>query len=681
MALRSRTAPSATRDAGTRITVVVRVRPQNQRELSAVQGSLIDVVDDRVLIFDPPGERTRKQTFLQTSQSRAKNLHFGFDKVLGPNSTQEDVFEVVKNAIFPERGGLLDGINCTVFAYGATGSGKTFSMAGNSENPGIMARSVECIFTTLEQQGGRRPKLKMSYLEIYNEQIRDLLKPSDDPSKELKIVEDPKKGISVTGLSFCYPESTEEVLELIQIGNNRRTQAQTESNPVSSRSHAVCQIEVENCDDLPGVSSSHPVGKLSLIDLAGSERATSNTGIRLRESAKINCSLLALSNCINALCTQSSFIPFRQSKLTRLLKDSLGGNCKTVCLSCVSSSYLTYDDTFSTLQYANKTKNIRTNVTRNTLNVKARISQYPKMIAELREQIQILQAQGGNMAVVETFQKSIQQPFVNHKNALQTMLDQELHSVQSENDTKQQLLALQRISNSDFNSQIDNKIKQFVAECGKRRPKTSSSMVETVERMKILELENLALKGKLQIAQQQISLQQNVIRNLNQNSNEESIPVPPITISVPPKPVKEEETTKQTPVEPVTENEDKNEDTTITDIEHTITSRYPFVPVSARKTTFSADANRPVTPAGEATRILKQKFQEAQRMHMEIRKPLETKLGNGNIMPTSGLSKPPIRSLMDQLSQRVAAVNMNMPTNEEPTGILLSSRLLTRIGR
>lgn len=514
MSSRIQSAPVKSRNAGTRISVVVRVRPPNQREIASAQGNVIHVLDDRVLIFDPPGERIQKAKCVQTSQSRAKNLHFGFDKVLSPENTQEDVFDVVKNSIFSEEGGLLDGFNCTVFAYGATGSGKTFSMAGTPENPGLMSRAVQYIYTSLEGMG-RKAKLKLSYLEIYNERIRDLISPSEDNNKDLKLIEDPEKGIIVSGLSYCYPTNTDEVLQLISIGNSRRTQAQTDSNPVSSRSHAVCQIEVENCEDIPDIQSNHAIGKLSLIDLAGSERATTNTGIRLRESGKINCSLLALSNCINALCTQSTFIPFRQSKLTRLLKDSLGGNCKTVCLSCVSPSYLTYDDTYSTLQYANKTKNIRTNVTKNVLNVRAQVSQYPKIIAELKAYIQQLENQKGGNSLAESFAKSIEEPFNKEKQSILSLYNREMQNITG-TDVKQQMMALQKMTNSDIKRKVTLKLSAFTTECIRKRPTQSNRAIDNEQKIKMLELENISLKGQLELYEKQISIQQNVIRSLSQ---------------------------------------------------------------------------------------------------------------------------------------------------------------------
>jgi kinesin family protein 18/19 len=613
-------APPSSRDIGTRITVVVRVRPPNPREILSAQGNVIHILDDRVLVFDPPGERIQKQTFLQTSQGRPKELHFGFDKVLSPASTQEDVFNVIKASVFAPTGGLLDGFNCTVFAYGATGSGKTFSMAGTPAAPGIMSRAVEHLFTSLSEQSGRRAKLKLSYLEIYNEQVRDLLAPPDEPPKRLEIVEDPEHGMSVTGLRSWYPENTDEVLELIQIGNNRRTQAQTDSNPVSSRSHAVCQIIVENCEDLPGLSAEHPVGKLSLIDLAGSERATTNRGLRLAESAKINCSLLALSNCINALCTQSSFIPFRQSKLTRLLKDSLGGNCRTVCLSCISPSYLCYDDTYSTLQYANKTKNIRTNLTRNTLNVKARISQYPQIIAELRAQVQQLQAQGGRAGAVESFKRAIEGPFQTQKNSIAALAAKELQDIPP-SDVKQQILALQRTANSDIKRRCAQRIAAFSAECIKKRPAAAMGppkLIDEEQQMKILELENCALRAQIEVNERQLAIAHRVVDRLTEDG------LPPGR-----------------------------------SLELTASGE-------AFRDSGTVDSARRPVRAPDPARALRQKCIDAQNAQAESnRRPFESK-GPGPM----AVSKQRIRLLMDQLSQRVAAVGI------PPSGFVQQSRIL-----
>jgi hypothetical protein len=606
--------PPAPTDIGSRITVIVRVRPPNSRETASSQGDVVHVIDDRVLIFDPPGERVQKQTFLQTSQSRAKDLHFGFDKVLSPISTQEDVFEVVKSTIFSEQGGLLDGFNCTVFAYGATGSGKTFSMAGTAAAPGLMSRAVAHIFQGLEEQG-RRAKLKLSYLEIYNEQVRDLFVSDGEQRKKLKIVEHSESGINVTNLRHFYPENTDQVLELIQIGNSRRMQAQTDSNPVSSRSHAICQIVVENCEDMPTLAGDHPIGKLTLIDLAGSERATTNTGKRLKETAKINCSLLALSNCINALCTQSSFVQFRQSKLTRLLKDSLGGNCKTVCLSCVSPSYLCHDDTYSTLQYANKTKNIRTNLTRNTLNVKVRVSQYPRIIAELTAQIQQLQAQGGRPAALDAFQKAIEPPFNSCKFSIQTIVNRELQDL-PDADVKQQILALQRMANSDLKRKLGQRLTAFGSECNKKRPAAAicpPKVIDDEQRLKALELENIALKAQLALNEKLLTIHHQVMDHLVH-------PKPDIAVK-----------------RPFTFLTEPIRETPLRTVELTIPITDPSTPTFESIYDRWATGKRRTPSLADATATVRKKFEDTQKLQ------------------TPGDRTLSVRFLINQLSERVAA--------------------------
>ncbi|EAY16829.1 Kinesin motor domain containing protein [Trichomonas vaginalis G3] len=512
------------RSSGTSVTVVVRVRPANDREKSVQQGSLIKTIDDRFLVFDPPGERAQKQTFISSRGNRAKNISFGFDKIFDETSTQSEVFDFVKNIIFQENGGLLDGFNCTVLAYGASGSGKTFSMAGTQENPGLMSRSVEHIFQSIKLRTGRAAKIRMSYLEIYNENIRDLLNPTDSKNKELKIVDDPEHGITVTGLSHCYPTNTDEVLRLVQIGNTNRTQAPTEANPFSSRSHAILQIIVENCDDVPGMSTTSQIGKLSLIDLAGSERATSNTGVRLRETAKINCSLLALGNCITALCNGSSHIPFRQSKLTRLLMDSLGGNCKTICLSCISPSYATYEDTFNTLQYANKAKNIKTNVKKNTVNVKAHVAEYQAMIEKLRTQVQELQQTAVNIPLITAYGRACDTILQSQRTKIQSMLTASLPS--QEQDLQTRFESLSTIKPTDFTRRVMQRVNAYLQESHKNRPQVQEQKkwLDQEQQIRALKLEKLALSAVNELYQAQVAVQREVIQNLSlrkQNDGDE----------------------------------------------------------------------------------------------------------------------------------------------------------------
>jgi kinesin family protein 18/19 len=229
----------------------------------------------------------------------------------------------------------------------------------------------------------------VSYLEIYNETIRDLL--TDGPSPVLNLREGNNR-VAVPGLSEHAPHSAEEVIQMIHRGNSNRQVSPTEANAVSSRSHAVLSVNVKRRARTADISEDYSLATLSVIDLAGSERAsvTKNKGERLLEGANINRSLLALGNCINALCDprKRGHVPYRDSKLTRLLKHSLGGNCKTVMIVCVSPSSQHYDETHNTLQYANRAKEIKTKVTRNVVSVDRHVSQYVRVIFELRQELE-----------------------------------------------------------------------------------------------------------------------------------------------------------------------------------------------------------------------------------------------------------------------------------------------------
>ncbi|OBA15609.1 uncharacterized protein OGAPODRAFT_16488, partial [Ogataea polymorpha] len=241
--------------------------------------------------------------------------------------------EVYEFSTKPLLDSVLDGFNATIFAYGATGCGKTFTISGTPENPGIIFLAMQDLFNRInEMEDTQRAEITLSYLEIYNETIRDLLNPSTDP-RSLILREDENKRITVANLSTHTPNSVDEVMDLIIIGNKNRTVSPTEANSTSSRSHAILQINVLRKPRTADLNEEHTYATLSFIDLAGSERAsaTRNKGARLHEGANINKSLLALGNCINALCDprKHNHVPYRDSKLTRLLKFSLGGNCKT----------------------------------------------------------------------------------------------------------------------------------------------------------------------------------------------------------------------------------------------------------------------------------------------------------------------------------------------------------------
>lgn len=326
---------------------------------------------------------------------RVKDQTFGFDRIFDDSAQQADVYEATTKPLLDN---VLDGYNATVFAYGATGCGKTHTITGTVQQPGIIFLTMQELFERVgELSTDKVTEISLSYLEIYNETIRDLLTDGTTPRGGLMLREDSNQAVSVSGLSSHHPRNVEEVMDMIMRGNQMRTMSPTEANATSSRSHAVLQINVAQKDKNAGVEEPHTMATLSIIDLAGSERAsaTKNRGERLLEGANINKSLLALGGCINALCDprKRNHIPYRNSKLTRLLKFSLGGNCKTVMIVCVSPSSEHFDETQNTLRYANRAKNIQTKVTRNVYNVNRHVKDFLVKIDEQMALINELKAQ------------------------------------------------------------------------------------------------------------------------------------------------------------------------------------------------------------------------------------------------------------------------------------------------
>ncbi|KAH6623236.1 P-loop containing nucleoside triphosphate hydrolase protein [Chaetomium tenue] len=406
------------------ITVAVRVRPFTIREAAQLvknddttlflgDGSLaaaptpklhqrglrpvIKVVDDRCLVFDPP-EDSPVQKFTRSvvpaAGKKVKDQVFAFDRIFDQTACQSDVYEGTTKGLLDS---ILDGYNATVFAYGATGCGKTHTITGTAQHPGIIFLTMQELFEKIgERSGEKTTEVSLSYLEIYNETIRDLLVPGGS-KQGLMLREDSNQAVTVAGLTSHHPKDVQEVMDMIVQGNEYRTVSPTAANAVSSRSHAVLQINIAQKDRNAAVNEPHTMATLSIIDLAGSERAsaTKNRGERLLEGANINKSLLALGSCINALCDprKKNHVPYRNSKLTRLLKFSLGGNCKTVMIVCVSPSSEHFDETQNTLRYANRAKNIQTKVTRNVFNVNRHVKDFLVKIDEQMALIKELKAQ------------------------------------------------------------------------------------------------------------------------------------------------------------------------------------------------------------------------------------------------------------------------------------------------
>ncbi|XP_048187275.1 kinesin-like protein KIF27 isoform X2 [Perognathus longimembris pacificus] len=331
---------------------------------------------------------------------------FTFDFVFGKNSTQDEIYNT---CIKPLVLSLIEGYNATVFAYGQTGSGKTYTIGGGhvasvvEGQKGIIPRAIQEIFQSVSENPNIDFNIKVSYIEVYKEDLRDLLE-LETSMKDLHIREDEKGNTVIVGVKECHVESVDEVMSLLEVGNAARHTGTTHMNEHSSRSHAIftisiCQVEknAEASDDGSWYSHRHIISKFHFVDLAGSERVTKtgNTGERFKESIQINSGLLALGNVISALGDprrKSSHIPYRDAKITRLLKDSLGGSAKTVMITCVSPSSSDFDESLNSLKYANRARNIRNKPTLNFSPKSDRMDEMEFEIKLLREALQSQQA-------------------------------------------------------------------------------------------------------------------------------------------------------------------------------------------------------------------------------------------------------------------------------------------------
>ena len=388
--------------------VIVRCRPMNGKEktLSCAKILTIDQNILQVGITKPrilgsevaAGKTTSDKPLGDPSEYEPKR--FTFDGVYDDDSTQKEVYE---DTAYPLLTSVFDGYNGTIFAYGQTGCGKTFTMEGVRSVPelkGIIPTTFAQVFSLISTSAapGKQFLVRASYIEIYNEEVRDLT--SDNPKLRCELKEDKDKGVYIKGLNNVEVKDEAELEAVMTKGNSNRTVGATLMNADSSRSHSIFCITVE-CSEPDTVKGGDEMkirqGKLNLVDLAGSERQgkTQAEGVRLKEATKINLSLSALGNVIEALVANAGgkqrHIPYRDSKLTRLLSDSLGGNTKTIMIAAVSPADYNYDETLSTLRYANRAKNIKNKPKVNEDPKDALLKEYQDEIRQLKA---ILQNQG-----------------------------------------------------------------------------------------------------------------------------------------------------------------------------------------------------------------------------------------------------------------------------------------------
>jgi len=368
------------KDTGDNVRVVVRCRPLNGKEKNEMKCKVAVKCDE-----------ARGTITVQQSASRSADPPkvFTFDRVFGPESKQTDVYNDAARAIVE---GALEGYNGTIFAYGQTGTGKTFTMEGVRSEPnlrGIIPNSFAHIFGFISKlDGDTKFLVRVSYLEIYNENVRDLL--GKDQNATLEVKERPDVGVYVKDLSAYVVNNADDLDKTMSLGNKNRSVGATNMNAASSRSHAIFTITIERSEKGADGQQHLRMGKLHMVDLAGSERQakTGATGDRLKEANKINLSLSTLGNVISALVDgKSTHIPYRNSKLTRLLQDSLGGNSKTVMIANMGPAAYNMDETISTLRYANRAKNIKNKAKINEDPKDALLRQFQSEIEKLKQQL------------------------------------------------------------------------------------------------------------------------------------------------------------------------------------------------------------------------------------------------------------------------------------------------------
>lgn len=360
------------------VKVVVRVRPLSNKEITEGRSQIVEMDKKRgMAILHKPGGQERD------------SKDFTYDAVFDPTMSQQQIFDDTALEIVDS---VMDGFNGTIFAYGQTGAGKSHTMTGpehaGPDLQGLIPRSFSHIFNSISSTSNTTTYMvRGSFLEIYNEEIRDLL--SRNPKERCELKDHPTSGVFVKDLIGIDVKSVAEMNKVLAAGLANRSVGATNMNEESSRSHSIFMITVEQVA-LGADGAGHiRVGKLNMVDLAGSERQskTGATGERLKEATKINLSLSALGNVISALVDgKSSHIPYRDSKLTRLLQDSLGGNTKTVMVANIGPADYNYDETLSTLRYAYRAKSIKN---------KPRINEDPKdaKIREFQEEIMRLKAE------------------------------------------------------------------------------------------------------------------------------------------------------------------------------------------------------------------------------------------------------------------------------------------------
>ncbi|GAB2293750.1 hypothetical protein Dimus_027963 [Dionaea muscipula] len=422
-----------------KICVAVRLRPPSPTAEDKANGTLWHIEDNRITLHKALG-------------TPVSGLSYTFDHVFDQTCSNARVYELLTKDII---NAAVEGFNGTVFAYGQTSSGKTFTMNGSENEPGIIHRAVRDIFDRIQTINGREFLIRVSYMEIYNEEINDLLVVDN---QKLQIHESLERGIFVAGLREEIVNNSEQVLKLLEAGEVNRHFGETNMNARSSRSHTIFQMVVESrgkeTDSSSGYFSSDAirVSVLNLVDLAGSERIakTGADGVRLKEGKHINKSLMVLGNVINKLsdgAKQRAHIPYRDSKLTRILQSALGGNAKTSIICTVAPEEVHIEETKGTLQFANRAKRVTNCAQVNEILTDAALLKRQKLeIEELREKLQGSRAEVLEQEILKLRNDMLKYELEREKLAMELEEERKLHK-QRDQCIKEQQVKIDNLSN------------------------------------------------------------------------------------------------------------------------------------------------------------------------------------------------------------------------------------------
>ncbi|XP_012540169.1 kinesin-like protein Klp61F [Monomorium pharaonis] len=465
------------KDKNQHIQVFVRVRPLNNSEKFGKSVSVLELPSN-------------KEVVVHEKQQSNHSKKFTFDKVFGPSSKQIDVYNAVVSPLLEE---VLAGYNCTVFAYGQTGTGKTFTMEGISNDPtlhwqsdtsaGIIPRALSHLFDELRLLEAQEYTIRVSFLELYNEELFDLLSSTDDASK-IRLYEDAtrKGSVIIHGLEEVTVHNKNEVYKILEKGSEKRQTAATLMNAHSSRSHTVFSITIHIKENTIDGEELLKTGKLNLVDLAGSENVGRSGAVdrRAREAGNINQSLLTLGRVITALVERAPHIPYRESKLTRLLQESLGGRTKTSIIATVSPASINLEETLSTLDYAHRAKNITNRPEINQkLSKKALLKEYTEEIERLKRDLLAARERNGVYLAQENY------------NEMQTLIENQNKEIEEKIAHISVLRETMETKEHIFNELQTKHIEQ------------TNHLHETKEKLEITEHTLISTKARLQITERE----------------------------------------------------------------------------------------------------------------------------------------------------------------------------------